>query len=124
MASTSESILEEAQRLTSGDRNQQYGHPMDDFSKVVGMALALWGRGPQTPEEHAIYMVLVKIAREVNRPKRDNRVDGCGYFQTLDMIIAERQRRAGLAHAAETFGPLDHSEMPDRPGSAVTTPGL
>ncbi len=120
----SETILQEAQRLTGGDRNADYGHPLDDFGKVTGMALALWGRGPQTPEEHALYMVLVKIAREVNRPKRDNRVDGCGYFQTLDMIIAERARRADLAHAVETFGPLDHAETPAERGSAVTQLGL
>lgn len=121
----SESILQEAQRLTGGDRNKDYGHPLDDFGKVTGMAMALWGRGPQTPEEHAIYMVLVKIAREVNRPKRDNRVDGCGYFQTLDMIIAERARRAADPHVMETFGPLDPPRVPfeEAPPStgAVTT---
>lgn len=119
----SESILQEAQRLTGGDRNADYGHPLDDFGKVTGMAIALWGRGPQTPEEHAIYMVLVKIAREVNRPKRDNRVDGCGYFQTLDMIIAERARRAADPHVLATFGPLDHAETPVERASAVTCLG-
>ena len=119
-----ETILQEAQRLVHGDRGADYGHPLDDFAKVSGMAMALWGRGPQTPEEHAIYMVLVKIAREANRPKRDNRVDGCGYFQTLDMIIAARARRADLAHAAETFGAIDHAEAPAERGSAVTVPGL
>lgn len=99
---TDETILQEAQRLVCGARDQDYGHPLDDFGKVSGMAMALWGRGPQTPEEHAIYMVLVKIAREVNRPKRDNRVDGAGYFATLDMIHAERLRRAEIC---EELGP-------------------
>jgi hypothetical protein len=31
-------------------------------------------------------MVGVKISRECNKPKRDNRVDGAGYFETLQMI--------------------------------------
>jgi hypothetical protein len=119
-----ETILQEALRLTTGDRNKDYGHPLDDFGKVTGMALALWGRGPQTPEEHAIYMVLVKIAREVNRPKRDNRVDGAGYFGTLDMIHEERARRDDLEHATATFAPLTpFDEAPPSTG-AVTDPSL
>ena len=31
-------------------------------------------------------MVGVKISREANSPKRDNRVDGAGYFETLEMV--------------------------------------
>lgn len=37
-------------------------------------------------------MVGVKMSREVNRPKRDNRVDGIGYWLTDDLI---EQRAAG-----------------------------
>ena len=79
-------ILEEANSLTAGDRQDDYGHPAEDFQKVVDMAKGL-GLVPETFNvyDHCLYMVLVKLAREVNKPKRDNLVDGAGYFRTLEM---------------------------------------
>lgn len=106
-----ESILQEADRLVSTDRQDDYGHPLDDFGKVSSMALALWGRGPETPEEHALYMVLVKVARESTRHKRDNLVDIAGYTKTLDLVLEERERRA----KAEPGAAREHD---DGPGAA------
>jgi hypothetical protein len=42
--------------------------------------------------EAALCMVGIKMAREVNRPKRDNRVDGAGYFAVVDRI-REREKQ-------------------------------
>ena len=49
------------------------------------------------PEDVAMMMMLVKVAREAHAPKRDNRVDGAGYWQCLDLLIEERKRR-GATH--------------------------
>lgn len=88
----SETILQEAQRLVHGDRGEAYGHPLDDFSRTAKIWSAILGV-EVTPEQVGLCMVGVKISRECNQPKRDNRVDGAGYFETVDMIHAERKRR-------------------------------
>ncbi len=87
-----ESVCAEADRLVSGDRGSSYGHPLDDFSKTA----AFWSPilGVQvTPEQVALCMIQVKQSRELNRPKRDNMVDTCGYAKCLDMVYAEKKRR-------------------------------
>jgi len=87
-----DSALLEAHGLVHGNRQVDYGHPLDDFTKTATIWSAILGT-PVSPEQVALCMVGVKISREVNRPKRDNRVDGAGYFETLDMVVAERKRR-------------------------------
>lgn len=82
----SESILEEAHRLVHGDRGEDYGHPYDDFSRTAKIWSAILGVDV-TPQQVALCMVGLKISREVHRPKRDNRVDGAGYFETLNMVV-------------------------------------
>ena len=87
----SETILEEAQRLVHGNRGTDYGEPIHDFGRTALIWEAIFGH-PVTPEQVALCMVGVKISREVNCPKRDNRVDGAGYFETLDMIHQKRAK--------------------------------
>lgn len=88
-----ETILEEAQRLVHGPRQQSYGHPFDDFSRTGRLWGAILGCDPIPPDLVALCLVAVKISREVNAPKRDNRVDMAGYAETLDLV---RQRQAGV----------------------------
>jgi hypothetical protein len=91
-----QSVLTEAQGLVHGDRNGDYGHPLDDWSRTAAMVSAMLGhklREPLTAEDSVMFMVCVKLSREVNRPKRDNRTDGAGYFECLDWIVDERARR-------------------------------
>lgn len=87
---TDESILEEAQRLVHGNRGQDYGHPIEDFTRSGRMWGAILGTDDVPPDKVAMCMIAVKLSREVNRDKRDNRVDMAGYAETLDMV---RQRQ-------------------------------
>ena len=93
----SESILEEAKRIVHGDRGENYGHPLEDFSRTAQIWSAILGIDV-TAEQVALCMVGVKISREVNRPKRDNIVDGAGYFETLEMVKEERVKRSMANH--------------------------
>ena len=90
----SETVLQEAQRLVYGTRQADYGHPYDAFSQVGQLWSAILGCDV-TPQKAALCMVAIKISRELNKPKRDSRVDGAGYFGVLDLIEEEAARREG-----------------------------
>lgn len=94
-AARPESILGEAERLVSRDRGNIYHHPYDDFTKVTEMAKALFGgRGPESADEHALYMILVKLVRLSHSPgHRDSIVDIAGYARTYDMVIERKLQR-------------------------------
>lgn len=57
----------------------------------------MWGAiigGPDVPPDKvAMCMVALKLSRECNKPKRDNRTDVAGYVKTLELV----RERQGLA---------------------------
>lgn len=91
-----ESILQEAQRLTHGPRQQDYGHPLDDYTRTAALVSAVLAhklKSALTAEEMALAMVCVKLSRQIHSPKRDNMVDAAGYAWVAHAIGEERQRR-------------------------------
>lgn len=103
-------ILLEAHQLITGDRQHDYGHPLDDFSRTALIWSAILGTHVDA-EQVALCLVGVKISREVNHPKRDNAVDGAGYFGTLQMVKEERARRA--AERRRHIEPIDFTPAQD-----------
>lgn len=94
---TTESILEEAQRLTHGPRAKDYGHPLDDYTRTAALISALLAhklKAPLLPHEAAMIQCCVKLSRQVHSPKRDNMVDLAGYAWVTQECLDEEQRRA------------------------------
>ena len=81
-----------AAELVSGDRQDAYGHPLDNLTRASKIWAVILGC-EVSAEQVALCMVGMKIAREVNQSKPDTVVDGIGYFLTLGMIQEERLRR-------------------------------
>ncbi len=81
-----------AAELVSGDRQDAYGHPLDNLTRASKIWSVILGC-EVSAEQVALCMVGMKIAREVNQSKPDTVVDGIGYFLTLGMIQEERLRR-------------------------------
>ena len=79
-----ETILEEAIRLTSVDRNDDYGCPLEDYSCTAMMFHAMIKHklkdGETITYQDAIrFMCCVKLSRDSRNPKRDHMVDLAGY---------------------------------------------
>ena len=91
-----ESILAEADRLVNGPRQADYDHPQRDFTRTGrkwGATLDewRWSGVPDVPARLvALCMVDLKTVREAHKPKRDNRVDGCGYL-AAEQLVLERE---------------------------------
>ncbi len=83
-------ILEEALRLVHGDRNADYGHPYDDYSKTTTLFNSLTGRD-LTVSEGVLFMLCVKMSRLGHALKRDSLVDLAGYAEVL-RIVTETEK--------------------------------
>lgn len=85
------SILQEADILTTGARQSAYGNPLEAYTRITQAFNAITGH-QITPEEGIMFMIFLKLDRERHQPKRDNRVDGAGYFNVLDMAIEAKTK--------------------------------
>ncbi len=90
----SEGVLEEALRITSGDRQRDYDHPKPNHERIAALWNAYLGirKDPMadiSAEDVAKMMILLKLARDAYTPKRDNIVDAAGYVRCWARIRGE-----------------------------------
>ena len=73
-------ILEEAHRLTHGERDKNYGTPFENHLRIAKMWSVILEK-EITPSQVALCMAAVKIARLIESPDHlDSFVDGCAYL--------------------------------------------
>ena len=96
------SVLTEAESLVHGDRNADYGHPLDDFKRTAKIWGAILGIEIK-PEQVGLCMCGVKISRECNKSKRDNMVDLAGYAETVAWC---KDEAADREFRETTFAPV------------------
>lgn len=87
-------ILQEAAEIVDGPRQDNYGKPSLNFERTCriwsGILYSKLAPGQSVSREDvALMMVGLKIAREVHKPSRDSKVDGCGYFRCLEKMEEE-----------------------------------
>jgi len=85
-------VLEEANEIIYGPRRASYGNPWDNFLLTASLWEPVLGVRV-TPEQVAMCMIQLKLARELHVHKRDNLVDVAGYCGTLYEVAEERARR-------------------------------
>lgn len=98
MSKPPESVLTEALRVT-GERGDNYGHPLANHKRIAILWNAYFAaRSVDAAGNHAItqpelepadvatLMVLLKMARQMHLPARDNLVDMAGYVRCIARI--------------------------------------
>lgn len=90
------SLLSQADNLINGQRQQDYGDKLQNFSQIAmlwqgTLAMKLAPDARITPEDVALCMMQVKIARLAKSPDhRDSIMDIAGYAGCYDKLQEER----------------------------------
>ena len=93
-------VCQEAQNITFGDRNRDYGHPLDNLQHTADMWTAYLKRmAPELEldtDDVCVLMCMLKFSRQVETPKRDNWVDTAGYANIAEVAREEARRRKDI----------------------------
>lgn len=80
-----ESVLSEATRIVDGPRQDNYGHPKVNLKRIADLWSVVFDR-EITPQQVALCLIQLKVAREIHHPRRDNMVDIAGYARVMEML--------------------------------------
>lgn len=100
-------LLDEARWVTTNERQTHYGHPLDNHGRCAEMWSTYLGV-KITAEDVCWMQILLKVARQINLPTRDNLVDVVGYARNIEMIEQERKARAAKRKPALPYSRPDN----------------
>lgn len=86
-------VAYEAAELLTGERQDDYGQPIDNFNRIARLWNAYKGDDYFTPRIIAELMVLLKMARSMHKSTEDTEKDKVGYT-LLAAEFAEFERHA------------------------------
>lgn len=78
-------LLDQAYTTITGDRRASYGDVSTSFDRVAACWSAILNQ-PVTASQVCLCMTALKLCREANAPKMDNRLDAIGYLALLEEI--------------------------------------
>lgn len=81
-----------AQFLINADRQRDYSHPLDDYTRTSGIWNEMLGLDVDA-REAMLCMIGVKLSRESHRHTYDNCVDIAGYAGCIEKAYREEWRR-------------------------------
>jgi hypothetical protein len=88
-----ENVAQEASRVVVGARRRDYDTPYNNHVRIA----KLWSiilEKDISPAQVAMCMIMLKMAREMYTPKRDNLVDGVGYLLCLEEILEQEKKHS------------------------------
>lgn len=100
-----ETVLEEAARITSADRQKSYGHPLHNHTATGEMFSIYYSRRygldiPFDAEDVCFFHIVGKVSRWANDQARDNVTDIAGYARNVEMCAEERERLKAIGPLA------------------------
>lgn len=104
---TDKSMLHKAEELITGQRQEDYGDKLQNFSQIAMLFQGILATKIQadvliSPEDVALLMICVKMARLVKSPDHsDSILDIAGYAGCYDKLQRERKQQKKLKGATK-----------------------
>jgi hypothetical protein len=84
-------VLEQASALINGDREKDYGTPQENFARIAPGWQIILGCDV-SPDQVALCMAWLKIARLANGPHADSYIDGAAYMALAAELSEAKQK--------------------------------